>query len=45
VLFALLLIGFAGLAIWSALERQWVVLAASVAIALWFSESAYRSLR
>ncbi|MGI9657547.1 MAG: hypothetical protein ACR2OD_01460 [Gaiellaceae bacterium] len=45
VLFALLASGFAGVAIWSGLARQWIVLAASVLIAAWFAELAWRTVR
>lgn len=41
----MLAVGFAALAAWSGLAAQWIVLAASIAIAGWFSELALRSLR
>lgn len=45
VLFVILASGFVGVAIWSGLARQWIVLAASIAIGGWFTELAYRTLR
>jgi hypothetical protein len=41
-LFALLAIG---LAVWSALARQWIVLIAAGALGAWLAELAYRGLR
>lgn len=45
VLFGLIAVGFAGLAAWSGSASQWVVLAASAALALWMGELAVRALR
>ena len=45
VLSRILAAGFTGLAIWAGLARQWVILAAIVAIGAWFAESAYKTLR
>jgi hypothetical protein len=44
-LFALLAAGFIGLAVWSALARQWIVLIAAGALGAWLAELAYRGLR
>lgn len=45
MLFALLASGFAGLAVWAAVSRQWIVAVAAGAVGAWFVELTFRSLR
>ncbi|MEZ5102708.1 MAG: hypothetical protein R3C15_23520 [Thermoleophilia bacterium] len=44
-LFALIAVGFAGVAVWAGTARQWIVLAAAAALAVWMGELTYRSLK
>jgi hypothetical protein len=45
VLFLLLTLAFGGIALAAGIAEQWIILAASAAIALWFAGLAYRGLK